>query len=158
MATSFARTVIVYILIVIAVRIMGKRQISELQASELVVTLLISDLAAIPLQDNSQPLTSGLIPIMVLISLEVIVSVLMMKSNKIRRTICGKPILVVNNGEIQEKELHELRMSKADLMEALRQKDIFELKNIKFALVETNGLISVMQQNEMSNTSTDIHS
>ena len=148
MITSLLRTLIVYFLIIIAVRIMGKRQISELQTSELVVTLLISDLVAIPLQDNQQAFTNGLIPVLILISLEVILSVFMMKNTKFRRIVCGKSILVVQDGEILEDELKELRMSKADLNEALRQKDIFDISQVKYAIIETNGLLSVLKKEE----------
>ncbi|MFI3206966.1 MAG: DUF421 domain-containing protein [Clostridia bacterium] len=151
MITSLLRTLIIYIVIIIAVRIMGKRQISELQTTELVVTLLISDLASIPMQDNEQPLTSGLVPIFVLISLEIFVSIFMMKNNKIRRLICGKPVLVVKSGEIQEEQLKDLRMSHADLFEALRQKDIFEIDDVKCAIIETNGLLSVQRTEVATN-------
>lgn len=146
MLISLIRTLLIYVIIIVAVRIMGKRQISQLQTTELVVTLLISDLAVIPMQDSGQPLTSGLIPIFVLVACEIIASVLMLKSGKLRKAICGKPIVVISNGTIVQQELKELRMSTEDLFEALRQKDIFSLEEVKFAIIETNGVMSVVKK------------
>ena len=143
MFISLIRTVILYAMIIIAVRIMGKRQISQLQTSELVVTMLISDLAVIPMQDSGQPLFSGLIPIFVLIALEVLLSVIMLKSGRLRRVICGKPVVVIEDGKILQKNMKELRMSIEDLFEQLRQKDVFSLKEVAYAIVETNGAMSV---------------
>ena len=98
MTISFIRTLLLYILIIGAVRLMGKRQISEMQTSELVVTLLISDIAAIPMQDTGQPLVSGILPIGVLILCEIVISYLMIKLPRLRRVICGKPVVVINDG------------------------------------------------------------
>lgn len=148
MAISLIRTVIIYILIIFAVRIMGKRQISELQTTELVVTLLIADLAIIPMQDNGQPLTSGIIPIFVLIALEIFVSIIMLKNGKLRKFVCGKPMLVIEKGKVLQSEMKELRMSTEDLLESLRQKDIFDINEVKYAIVETNGVMSVMKKEE----------
>lgn len=149
MFISLIRTVILYAMIIIAVRIMGKRQISQLQTSELVVTMLISDLAVIPMQDSGQPLFSGLIPIFVLIALEVLLSVIMLKSGRLRRVICGKPVVVIEDGKILQKNMKELRMSIEDLFEQLRQKDVFSLNEIAYAIVETNGAMSVVKRAEM---------
>ena len=125
---------------------MGKRQISELQTSELVVTLLISDIAAIPMQDTGQPLVSGFIPIAVLVVCEIVASVLMLKSGKFRRLVCGKPIVVINDGVIDQKEMKRLRMSTEDLGEELRLKNIFSLQDVAYAIVETNGKMSVIKK------------
>ena len=119
MMISFLRTALLYVVIIIAVRLMGKRQISELQTSELVVTLLISDIAAIPMQDSGQPLVSGLLPIGILIVCEILASIWMLKSTKFRRAICGRPIVVINNGRIDQQEMRRLRMSTEDLIEAV---------------------------------------
>lgn len=146
MTISFARTIMLYIVIVVAVRLMGKRQISELQTSELVVTLLISDIAAIPMQDTGQPLVSGFIPIAVLVMCEIVVSVLMLKIPKFRNMMCGHPIIVVNDGKIDQKEMRRLRMSTEDLSEQLRQKDVFSLEDVAYAIVETNGKMSVIKK------------
>ena len=127
---------------------MGKRQISDLQTSELVVTLLISDIAAIPMQDTGQPLLSGLLPIAILIFCEIVTSVIMLKSSRARRLICGRPIVVINDGKIVQSELRRLRMTTEDLCEELRQKDVFCLEDVSYAIVETNGRMSVIKRPE----------
>ena len=124
MAVSFIRTILLYVVIIVAVRIMGKREISEMQTSELVVMLLVSDIASIPMQDTGQPLVSGLIPIAVLVMCEISISGLMLKSSKFRRMICGRPVIVINDGKVQESEMRRLRMSTEDLSEQLRQKNV----------------------------------
>ncbi len=146
MLISFLRALILYIVIIVAVRLMGKRQISELQTSELVVTLLISDIAAVPMQDTGQPLTSGFIPIAALVLCEIVVSVWMLKSRKFRRLICGKPIVVINNGAIDQQEMKLLRMTTEDLFEQLRQKNVFSIQDVAYAIVETNGTLSVIKK------------
>lgn len=146
MIISFIRTLLLYIVIIVAVRLMGKRQISELQTSELVVTLLISDLAAIPMQDTGQPLVSGLIPIAVLVMCEILVSVVMLKNSKFRKIICGRPIIVINDGKVDQKEMRRLRMSTEDLSEELRQKSVFSIEDVAYAIVETNGKMSVIKK------------
>ncbi len=146
LAISLLRTFLLYICIIGAVRLMGKRQISELQTSELVVTLLISDIAAIPMQDTGQPLVSGLFPIGILVFCEIVISVLMIKMPRFRRVICGKPVVVINNGKLDQTALKNLRMSIEDLTEQLREKDVFALEDVAYALVETNGKLSVIKK------------
>lgn len=124
---------------------MGKRQISQLQTSELVVTMLISDLAVIPMQDGGQPLFSGILPIFVLISLEIFLSVIMLKSRMVRRIVSGNPVVVIQKGKIQQQNLKALRLSVEELFEQLRQKDIFSLSDVAYAIVETNGSLSVIK-------------
>ena len=148
MTISFIRTLLLYIVIIVAVRLMGKRQISELQTSELVVTLLISDIAAIPMQDTGQPLVSGFIPIAVLVMCEILVSGLMLKSTKFRKLICGRPIIVINDGKVDQKEMRRLRMSTEDLSEQLRQKNVFSLEDVAYAIVETNGKMSIIKKTD----------
>ncbi len=150
MLISLIRTLLIYIIIITAVRLMGKRQISQLQTTELVVTLLISDLAVIPMQDSGQPLASGLIPIFFLIGFEIILTIFMLKSSKFRRLLCGRPIVVISDGVILQKEMKELRMSTEDLFEELRQKDVFSINEVKFAIVETNGILSVIKKDQYS--------
>ncbi|HEX2985891.1 MAG TPA: DUF421 domain-containing protein [Caproiciproducens sp.] len=146
MAISLVRTLLLYIVIIAAVRLMGKRQISELQTSELVVTLLISDIAAIPMQDTGQPLVSGFIPIAILVMCEILVSCLMVKNAKFRKLVCGKPLIVINDGRVDQKEMKRLRMTTEDLMEELRQKSVFSLEDVAYAIVETNGKMSVIKK------------
>ncbi|MDU6345479.1 MAG: DUF421 domain-containing protein [Clostridium sp.] len=140
------RTFLLYIVIIFAVRLMGKRQISELQTSELVVTLLISDIASIPMQNTGQPLVSGLVPIFTLVAIEIILSVMMLKSGRFRKVICGRPIVVINDGKIQQSELRRLRMTTEDLFEDLRQNSIVSISDVAYAIVETNGKLSVVKK------------
>lgn len=156
MTISFIRTLLLYTMIIIAVRLMGKRQISELQTSELVVTLLISDIAAIPMQDTGQPLTSGFLPIAVLVMCEITVSVLMLKLPKFRKAICGSPIVVINNGKIMQSEMKRLRMSTEDLAEELRLQNIYQMEDVSFAIVETNGKMSVIKKPEKDTPTVDM--
>ena len=127
---------------------MGKRQIGELQTSELVVTLLISDIAAISMQNTEQSLLSGIVPILILIVCEIIISFLMLKRAGYRRIICGKPIVIISDGKINQSEMHRLRMSTEDLSEELRQQGIFNIEDVGFAIVETNGKLSVLKKPE----------
>ena len=146
MTVSFIRTIVLYVFILIAVRLMGKRQISELQTSELVVTLLISDIAAIPMQDTGQPLSSGIVPILVLVMCEIALSAAMLKNMRLRRIVCGNPVVVIADGKIDQQKMRALRMSTEDLSEELRQKDIFALEDVAYAIVETNGRLSVIKK------------
>ncbi|MBE6824117.1 MAG: DUF421 domain-containing protein [Ruminococcaceae bacterium] len=142
------RTVLVYAFIILAVRLMGKRQISDMQASELVVTLVISDIIAIPMQGVEQPLLSGFLPIMVLVSLEIIVSIIMLKSPKFRNIICGNPVIVVKDGKILENQIKRLRISYEDLYSIMRQQDVFDVREIKYGIIETNGSLSILRNEE----------
>lgn len=146
MLISVIRTLILYTVIIIAVRLMGKRQISDLQTSELVVTLLISDIAAIPMQNTAQSLLSGFIPILILVLCEIVLSVLMIKNSKFRKLICGKPQIVIFNGKVDQRQMKRLRISTEDLMEQLRQEDVFALEDVEYAIIETNGKMSVLKK------------
>ncbi|MBR5272671.1 MAG: DUF421 domain-containing protein [Clostridia bacterium] len=125
---------------------MGKRQIGELQPSELVITILISEVAAIPIQDNSLPLITAIIPVLVLICLEIILSVLSMKSIAIRNAFSGKSVTVIENGKINKKKMKSLRFTTDDLIAALRQQDVFDINEVDTAIVETNGSLSVLKK------------
>ena len=137
---------------------MGKRQIGELQPTELVVTILISEVAAIPLDDTDSPLLSAVIPVLVVICLEIIISGISLQSVKFRRLFTGKPVLVINNGEIDQKALKDTRISVSDLLDYLRLKGYFDIQEVKFAIVEMNGQISVMpKENNAPLTKADIN-
>ena len=146
LAVSLIRTILLYMLIIFSLKIMGKRQISELQTSELVVTLLVSNIATIPMQNPGQPLISGAIPIIALVIFEVVVSVIMLKNSKFRKFLCGSPIVVIDDGKIMQNELKTLRMTVEDLSEELRQLDVFSLEYVSYAIVETNGKLSVLKK------------
>lgn len=146
MFISAVRSALIYIFIIAAMRIMGKRQISDMQTSELVITLIISDIAAIPLQNTSQPLLSGIIPILVLMSMEIIFSVIMLKKSRFRKLICGSPVLLIEDGKLLQGQLKRLRISTEDLCAQLRQQNIFSLDEVQYCIAETNGSISVLQK------------
>ncbi|MCQ4022522.1 MULTISPECIES: DUF421 domain-containing protein [unclassified Ruminococcus] len=148
MAISIIRTVILYAVIIIAVRLMGKRQIGEMQTSELVVTLLISDIASLPMQNTDQSLLSGFVPILILIICEIVLSVLMMKRAKFRRIVCGMPQIIIRKGKIDQAQMKKLRMSTEDLCEQLRQAGCFKLSQVEYAIIETNGKLSILKKPE----------
>lgn len=148
MTIAFVRTILLYILVIIAMRIMGKRQISEMQTSELVIMLLISDIAAIPMQDTGQSLVSGVIPMFTLVAVEVVLSVWMLKNSRLRKLICGSPVVIINDGKIDQAMMKKLRMSTEDLFEQLRQVDIFNINDVAYAIVETNGKVSIIKKAE----------
>lgn len=150
MIISIIRTVLLYGLILFSVRLMGKRQIGQMQTSELVVTLLMSNIATIPMQDMEQSMLSGVMPIMVLLVCEIFLSYLMLWRAKVRKIICGKPVIVIDNGKIDRKALMELRLTTEDLLEQLRQKDVFDLNEVAYAIIETNGTMSVMKKSGCS--------
>ena len=142
------RTLILYLLVVVAMRIMGKRQIGELQPSELVITIPISEVAAIPIQDNSLPLITAIIPVMILICLEIFFSVINMKSMLLRTAFSGKAVTIIKNGEIDQKKMKSLRFTIDDLLAALRQQNVFDIDEVDTAIVETNGTLSVFKKAE----------
>lgn len=146
MIISIIRTILLYAFVILAVRLMGKRQISEMQPSELVITLIVSEIAAIPMQNTSQPLLSGIIPVMVLVALEIAASVLMMKSGKFRKVMCGSPIVVIRDGKILQNEMRRLRLTTEDLCVQLRQQNIFSIEDVQYCIVETNGKVSVLEK------------
>lgn len=148
MTINFIRAGIIYFFIIIAVRLMGKRQVGELKPHELVITILLSAIAVIPLEENSMPLANCIVPILLFISAEIIVSVISMKSIWFRNLIQGRPIFIIRDGKLDQKKLKEMRFTIDDVVDALRQKDIFDISEVKDAVVETNGTISVLQKAE----------
>lgn len=151
MLITIIRTLILYVFVAFAVRLMGKRQLNELQPSELVVTLLIADLASIPMENNDKPIISGIIPMLILVSCEIIVSVIMMKNNFFRKLICGSPVMVIENGRILRDKMSSLRITTEDLCVQLRQQGIFSIEDVEYCIVETNGKLSVLQKPEKRN-------
>ena len=139
MLVSFLRTLILYIVVIFGMRIMGKRQLGQLQPSELVITILISNIATLPIENSDVPLILGIIPILTLMCFEVILSVLTLKSIRFRRLIWGNTKILIQDGKIKQQELADLRYSVDDLMEQLRTNGIFDLREVEFALTETTG-------------------
>lgn len=137
------RTVLMYVIVCISVRLMGKRQIGDMQPSELVITLLISEIAAIPLQDTTQPLLVGVVSMFMLVFLEISASIIILKSNFMRRIVGGKAIVIIKNGQIDQKAMKSVRMTVNDLTEMLRSQGFFDLTEIDSAILEVNGTLSV---------------
>ena len=148
MVIAFVRTVILYILLIVGIRIMGKRQVGELEPSELVLALLISDLAAVPMQDFGIPLAAGVIPIITLLCITMILSVLTMKSIRFRVLMCGRPSIVIQDGALRRNEMERNRVTIDELMEELRMQGITDITTIKYAILETNGRLSVLLRAE----------
>lgn len=144
MITIFIRTMILYILVVVAVRIMGKAELSELQPYELVIIIMISELASLSMEKVETPFINGVVAISTLVFLQIIVSFITLKSEKARAIICGKPSILIKNGKIIDKELKKLRINMNDLIEQLRTKNFSNIDDVEFAILETNGDLSVI--------------
>jgi len=144
MTIIFLRTIILYISVVIAMRVMGKRQIGELQPSELVITIMISELATLPVSEPNIPLLFGIIPIFTLVSLEIILSFLSLHSKKARLILSGEPNVIIRNGRINRKEMERIRLSSDDLTEELRQLNCTNINDVHLGIVETNGKLSLI--------------
>ena len=143
MILSYARTVILYLVLIFSVRLMGKRQIGQMEASEFVVTMLAADLAAVPMQDSAIPLFSGLVPLLTVLGLELVCSFLILKSVMFRKFLCGKPVILIDNGKILQENLRSTRVTMDELAGHLRQKDVLDLNAVQYAILETNGNLSV---------------
>ncbi|MGN1120548.1 MAG: DUF421 domain-containing protein [Oscillospiraceae bacterium] len=153
MAIVLIRACVLYIVIALSLRLMGKRQLGELQPSELVVTILISNIAAIPVEDSSIPMIMGIVPIVTLVCLDVIVSQIMLKSPNFRKLMIGSPRIIISEGVILQKEMRRLRYTVDDLTEAMREQQIFDLSEIQFAIVETTGKINFLQKKDYQTAS-----
>ena len=144
MLSAFLRTVILYLCVVVALRIMGKRQLGELQPSEFVIALMISDLAAIPIESDKIPLSRGIIPVFTLVLIEFLFSVLTMKSEFFRKLITGTPTKIIADGQFDKKQLSHLRITYDDVMEQLRLAGYSSISEIDSAIIETNGQLSII--------------
>ena len=143
MILSYIRTIILYLVLILVIRLMGKRQIGQMEPAEFVVTMLVANLAAIPMQDGGIPLYSGLVPILTVLGVELILSALSLRSVKLRQLLCGKPVILVENGRILQHNLRRTRLTMDELTELLREKDILDLRQVQYAILETNGNLSV---------------
>ncbi len=147
MLVTVFRTLILYIFVTISIRLMGKRQIGDMQPNELVVTLLVSEIAAMPLQDTTQPIINGIIAIFMLVIIEIVISVLTMKSQYIRKILSGHSIVIIKNGEIDQAAMKKVRLTLVDLIELLREQNVFDIGQVAFAVLEVNGNLSVLLKN-----------
>ena len=144
MFTGLIRTIILYIFIIIGIRLMGKRQVGELEPSELVLSLIIADLASVPMQDYGIPLLTGILPILALLAMTMILSVLTMKSVRFRVLMCGRPSIVIRDGLVDQREMARNRLTIDELLEELRAKGYTDPATVKYAILETNGQLSVL--------------
>ncbi|MCI8328927.1 MAG: DUF421 domain-containing protein [Oscillibacter sp.] len=144
MMTAFARTVILYFLIMIGLRLMGKRQIGELEPGELVLTMMISDLATVPMQDFGIPLLAGVIPILTLLSLSMLLSQWSLSSLRFRRLVCGTPSVLIRDGRIQQEAMRKNRYTLDELLEELRGQGCSSIEDVKYAVLENSGQLSVL--------------
>lgn len=154
MLTIIIRTLLIYIVVTFAVRLMGKRQVGDMQTSELVITMIISEIASLPLENPERPLLSGVIPVLMLAAIEIIVSVVMLKSRKARGIICGHPIIIIRDGEIIDKELGRLRLSREDVYSLLRQQQCPDPSGVKYGVIEPNGSLSILKKEDLTHDGT----
>jgi uncharacterized membrane protein YcaP (DUF421 family) len=155
---AFIRTLVLYIVVIIVMRIMGKRQIGQLQPFELAVAIMISELAAVPMQNTGIPLINGIIPILTLLLAQISISFLALKSTKARGLICGKPSILIENGKINEEVMRKEMYTLNDLLEQLRNKDTANISDVEFAILETNGQLSVIPKSQKRSVSPeDLH-
>ena len=143
MLLSYIRTIILYLILVAVIRMMGKRQVGQMEPSEFVVTMLVANLAAIPMQDAGIPLHGGLVPILTVLGLELVLSAISLYSVRFRRLLCGKPVILVENGRILRENLRRTRITLDELTGQLREKDVLDVQTVQYAILETNGVLSV---------------
>ena len=143
MILSYFRTLFLYLVLIFAVRLMGKRQIGEMEPAEFVVTMLVANLAAIPMQDGAIPLYSGLVPILTVLGMELVLSGLILRSVQLRQLLCGKPVILIGNGKILQENLKSARINLDQLTGQLRAKDVLDIRTVQFAILETSGDLSV---------------
>ena len=143
MLLSYLRTILLYLILILVVRLMGKRQIGEMEPAEFVVTMLIANLAAIPMQDSGIPLLSGLVPILTVLGVQLILAVASMRFIAFRRLLCGKPVILIDNGKILQENLKSARINLDELTGQLRAKDVLDIRTVQFAILETSGDLSV---------------
>ena len=146
------RVLILYILVLVTMRLMGKREIGQMQPFELVVAIMIADLAAVPMGDTGIPITNGIIPILVLLLIQLVISLINLKSIWGRKIICGVPTILIFRGRIDEKLMKKEKFTINELQERLREKDVFNIGDVEYAILETSGELSVIQKPEKRNT------
>ena len=143
MILSYIRTIILYLVLIFCIRLMGKRQIGQMEPSEFVVTMLVANLAAIPMQNEGLPLYGGLVPMLTVLGMELVLSGAMLRSIRLRKFLCGKPVILIENGRILQKNLRATRVTLDELTGHLREKDVLDIRSVQYAILETNGNLSV---------------
>ncbi len=158
MLVNFIRAIIIYVIVLIVMRLMGKREIGQLQPFELVISIMIADLASIPMADIGVPIFNGIVPILGLLCMHLVITVLNIKSVNIRKITCGKPTILMHRGKIDEEALKRERFTVSELQERLRVKDVFNLGDVEYAILETNGEISIiLKPNKRTTTPEDFN-
>ncbi len=152
MLNTFIRVSIIYILVLVVMRLMGKSEIGQMQPFELVIAIMIADLASVPMSDTGIPITNGIIPILALLLFQLIISIINMKSINLRKILCGRPTILIFRGKIEEEALKREKVTVNELEERLRQKNIFTIADVEYAILETSGELSVIQKPEKRNT------
>lgn len=140
---SYVRTIVLYLVLIFAVRLMGKRQIGQMEPAEFVVTMLLANLASIPMQDGAIPLYAGLVPILTVLGAELVLSGLVFASVRLRRLLCGKPVILIENGKLCQENLRRTRVTLDELTGHLREKDVLDIRAVQYAILETDGMLSV---------------
>lgn len=143
MVGTYARTVVVYLFLIAVIRFLGKRQLGQMEPSEVVVTMLVADLASFPMEDPDIPLTAGIVPILAVLSMEILLSLLSVRSLKVRKLLCGKPVILMENGDFLQENMRKNRITIDELLSQLRQKDIMDPSTVRYAILETGGNLSV---------------
>lgn len=148
MITALLRTVILYIVLITGLRLTGKRQIGELEPNELVLTMLLSDLAAVPMQDFGIPLINGVLPIITILCLSMLLSYVSLRSVRFRTLVCGEPAVLIRSGKIQQEAMRHNRLTLDELLEELRCQGVTDLESVKYAILETSGQISLLLRSD----------
>ena len=143
MILSYIRTIVLYLVLIFCVRLMGKRQIGQMEPSEFVVTMLVANLAAIPMQNEGLPLYGGLVPMLTVLGMELLLSGATMRSIRLRKLLCGKPVILIEHGRILQQNLRATRVTLDELTGHLREKDVLDIRSVQYAILETNGNLSV---------------
>ena len=143
MILSYIRTAVLYLVLIFCIRLMGKRQIGQMEPSEFVVTMLVANLASIPMQNGGMPLYGGIVPMLTVLGLELVLSGAMLRSIRLRRLLCGKPVILIENGRILQQNLRATRVTLDELTGHLREKDVLDIRTVQYAILETNGNLSV---------------
>ena len=151
MLITFVRTIILYIIVLIVMRMMGKREIGQLQPFELAISIMIADLASVPMTELGIPLSNGIIPILGMLFMHMIISFINIKSVNMRKIICGKPAILIYRGKIEEKTLRKERFTVNELQERLRGNNVYNILDVEYAILETNGEVTVIQKPEKRN-------
>lgn len=143
MLNIFGRGVLLYLVLIMGIRILGKRQLGQLEPSEVAVTMLVADLASIPMQDINIPILSGLVPIAAVLGTEYLLSILSVRSIKFRKLLCGKPVILMENGKFLQDNMRKTRVTLDELLSQLREKDVLDPATVRYAILETGGNLSV---------------